>query len=764
MSGSIFEREKLRPTAAPFQAVGNPGRPNERAAPVRPGPRVAPNRANLPERPGLSDDLLALGTALSGLSPVLQGIATDYFKGVRQEEAGAADMDATKASLENVASWSDAVRLNPALADKSPFYRQIYEERLARQTITRKGNELHAEYWNSEIAGSEDPAAIQGWMTERLKPVLEAYKDNPAARAAAAEEVRGQAQSLTRTHQANAVKNLVTKNEDSFSAAVSSVFDTYGARGGAAEADVQFAVPDHLKSIYAKVAEEEGMPVQLLLAQGHRESGFRPDVISGKVRSSAGAIGIAQVLPSTARDPGYGLSPISEQDLLDPEKAIRFQAKYLKARGAALGVKDWQDPAQAAKGLAAYGGPGEEARGYSSGILSMANLGRAAPSGPGGGGSIAGLAAQLEQLAAGARAQGVDQHKVNQLMTQAVTAAMIRHGRSDFGELGLMPRGDGSPGFAATAEGRHQIEQARNALLSRSVQEENVAHTRFMRQRSIASDALTAEVSRNLIDQLAEGKPPQLTPDQLRLATRIDPGLVSTLTGVQNSLRGVASQEDPEAVARLELEVNYGTVPPREVLAQWGGVIKDPATLRRLQERALEAQSSDNLVRNSMVQQVIRSTVEAAAGMEASGVLKNHGKGVAVQQAMWAEVARIQQEDPKASQAVILERLDKLSTQLINRFNPDANVEGYKARAGSENAPDPEAQSTAPIPVDPTFNWRRQPAPQFKSLADLETAYQAFVSGNFTPDNPVVQWVLQGKVNPTTFYDNQKRLLSKPTR
>jgi hypothetical protein len=123
MSGSIFEREKLRPTAAPFQAVGNPGRPNERAAPVRPGPRVAPNRANLPERPGLSDDLLALGTALSGLSPVLQGIATDYFKGVRQEEAGAADMDATKASLENVASWSDAVRLNPALADKSPFYR-----------------------------------------------------------------------------------------------------------------------------------------------------------------------------------------------------------------------------------------------------------------------------------------------------------------------------------------------------------------------------------------------------------------------------------------------------------------------------------------------------------------------------------------------------------------------------------------------------------------------------------------------------------------
>ncbi|MCG7364469.1 lytic transglycosylase domain-containing protein [Roseomonas sp. ACRSG] len=557
------------------------------------------------------------------------------------------------------------------------------------------------------------------------------------------------------------MKNLVTKNEDSLSAAVSGVFDTYGVRGGAAEVDVQFAVPDHLKAIYAKVAEEEGMPVQLLLAQGHRESGFRPDVISGKVRSSAGAIGIAQVLPSTAADPGYGLSPISEQDLLDPEKAIRFQAKYLKARGAALGVKDWQDPAQAAKGLAAYGGPGEEARGYSSGILSMANMGRAAPSGPGGGGTLANLSAGLTQLEAQARAQGVDSRRIDQIMTQALTAAMVKHGREDFGELAMMPRADGTPGFGATAEARQAIEQARNTILSRYVQEENVAHTRFMRARAQAGDALVGEVSRTLIDQWREGKPIQLTPDQLSLASRIDPALVSTLAATQNSLRGAASQEDPVEVARLEFEVNNGNVPPREVLARFGTVLKDEATMRRLLEKAVEVQSSDNLVRNTMVQQLVRSTVEAAVGMEASGILKNHGKAVAVQNAMWAEVAKIQQENPKASQAEILERLDKVSTQLINRFNPDASVEGYKAQVKDPNAQDPSVQSAAPVPVDPTFNWRRQPAPQFKSVAELDAAYQAFLRKEFTPDNPIVQWVLRGKVNAATFYDNQKRLLSK---
>lgn len=67
-----------------------------------------------------------------------------------------------------------------------------------------------------------------------------------------------------------------------------------------------------------------GVPPQLFHDLIQAESGFDPNVPN----SSAGAVGIAQILPSTAANPGFGVSPVNPTN---PFSSLTFAAQYLKA-------------------------------------------------------------------------------------------------------------------------------------------------------------------------------------------------------------------------------------------------------------------------------------------------------------------------------------------------------------------------------------------------------------------------------------------------
>ena len=71
-----------------------------------------------------------------------------------------------------------------------------------------------------------------------------------------------------------------------------------------------------------EAADASGIPPALLAALLEQESGFRVDVITGKTLSSAGAIGIAQFMPGTARQMGV--------DPLNTDSAIDGAARYLR--------------------------------------------------------------------------------------------------------------------------------------------------------------------------------------------------------------------------------------------------------------------------------------------------------------------------------------------------------------------------------------------------------------------------------------------------
>lgn len=74
----------------------------------------------------------------------------------------------------------------------------------------------------------------------------------------------------------------------------------------------------------AQIAREEGIDPEIFVRQIAQESRFNPDAVS-----DAGAVGIAQIMPDTARDPGYGVPPV--QDPTDPEESLRFGARYMRA-------------------------------------------------------------------------------------------------------------------------------------------------------------------------------------------------------------------------------------------------------------------------------------------------------------------------------------------------------------------------------------------------------------------------------------------------
>jgi soluble lytic murein transglycosylase-like protein len=112
-------------------------------------------------------------------------------------------------------------------------------------------------------------------------------------------------------------------------------------------------VPADLIPIYAAASKRTGIPIDVLIAQGKQESGFRSDIIG-----NAGEIGIHQVKPSTGRDPGFGMRGIDPATLRDPTVNINFAADYLKARAGE--AANLSNPADIDRALAAYngGGPG----------------------------------------------------------------------------------------------------------------------------------------------------------------------------------------------------------------------------------------------------------------------------------------------------------------------------------------------------------------------------------------------------------------------
>ncbi len=78
-------------------------------------------------------------------------------------------------------------------------------------------------------------------------------------------------------------------------------------------------------ALFEKWGAARNVDPDLLRAIARQESAYRPDVISGRVKSSAGAIGLMQVMPAIAT--AYGFAP---NDMTVPDKAIDVATRLLR--------------------------------------------------------------------------------------------------------------------------------------------------------------------------------------------------------------------------------------------------------------------------------------------------------------------------------------------------------------------------------------------------------------------------------------------------
>ena len=106
-----------------------------------------------------------------------------------------------------------------------------------------------------------------------------------------------------------------------------------------------YQAPGDLGPLVEQASASSGVPASQLARYLMRESGGDPNAAN----PTSTARGVAQILQSTAENPGYGVPPLAASDRMVPEKAVPWLANYVAARGKAAGVTDWSDPAQAGK-------------------------------------------------------------------------------------------------------------------------------------------------------------------------------------------------------------------------------------------------------------------------------------------------------------------------------------------------------------------------------------------------------------------------------
>lgn len=133
-----------------------------------------------------------------------------------------------------------------------------------------------------------------------------------------------------------------SENEAAFGAVVEETFADFTETAGDIVNSITGYSYDKVPAIYrpAITAAENkyGLPNQMLARLLWQECRYKPAIIDGRIASPAGALGIAQFMPATAREMGI--------DPLDPFQAIDAAGRYLRSLYRQTG--DW------AKALAAY--------------------------------------------------------------------------------------------------------------------------------------------------------------------------------------------------------------------------------------------------------------------------------------------------------------------------------------------------------------------------------------------------------------------------
>jgi soluble lytic murein transglycosylase-like protein len=86
---------------------------------------------------------------------------------------------------------------------------------------------------------------------------------------------------------------------------------------------------ERFRALFDRTEQRYGIPSGLLFRQAYQESRFRDDIISGKTRSSAGAVGIMQIIPRWHPELSPGDASADERAALDVSAAVDYAGSFL---------------------------------------------------------------------------------------------------------------------------------------------------------------------------------------------------------------------------------------------------------------------------------------------------------------------------------------------------------------------------------------------------------------------------------------------------
>ena len=774
-----MEQPKFRPTASPVKTVAVNTQHIKLPEPVAPVKPIAPYEPARPRAPQPSN-VDQLAQALAGLNPKINIALNKFFEDRNKDEALDAEIAAMR---DQTLSWSEAVAKDPSLADRSPVFRQVYESRTARTRVQKRAGELLAEYWSSDIAGSDDPTAINGWLAERMKEVYDSAK-SPAEKAALIEEIQKVSQQFIAGHRERSRGNLLTKNRESISTAVSTAVDNSFAQGPAAPFQTQDPVA--LETLKEKNGTRGLVQAAFLNAISGGESagkynirfnggagaifelnGQHPQVkvpvqLEDGTMSTSDAAGRYQFLSSTWRRVMGGAAFTAEnQDL----GALRLAELDYKARtggdlwgdleneGFTPRIQRALEPTWKALGK-------NQARHLATFNASLQRYG-GKPQGPGAADArIPVLVEEFKGVEREARAQGMSFTETNAYVLDGIVQSAIA--KSDETILDTLPhlRPNGVP-----MSERKTIEDARIKIRQLKQQEQNHAWTLAQRKREVSKLEKMQEVGSILVEQMKTGKPPRIPVAIIEAANAKDPEIAKGLIDMQKNFDDHNKVEDTSAVAAIEAEVMSGKATTADVLYHVERkTLKQPATIHRLLEQA-GRNERDSLLNNDEIKPYVNGIRRIVGEEDSPGILKKPVEGTAALAAFNRSMLAFKQSKPDASPMETERYAKEQYESIVKKYKPELDFEKAQPEAQEQRRADDERkrrEAAGLVQPREGVEWRK--ARLYDSPKTIEEEFKRGKAGDNVGNN-LTSWAIKLKLSPSEFVEFieiQKKLAAKP--
>lgn len=700
------------PRARPVDTVGVQTRMIDGPTPVAPVRPLAPNAPNLPAPPSTkSDDLVR---ALAGFSKSLLGVVGTVHEQKQKEDRYEAELKAIK---DNASSWAEAVEKDPSLADKSPYFRRMYESRVARNKVQAAGLAMMGEYMSSPIASSTNPEEIQKWLSDRYKPLVDsaAHSDD---REAMLEEIGHVSKQFMLAHRNNAVQNLNYKADVAHGQAIANALDGATVRGGVAAFKTDDPVSKGLKgyevALLNAIAGGEsagkynirfngwGAPSATFELNGEHPAVKIPILHNGKPTTSDAA-GRYQFLSSTwKRIMGDAPFTPENQDIAALKLArMDYKARTgrnldadLQSEGFSNRIQEALTPTwQALKGNRA-----RHAATFDKTAKRVADGGYGSAEASG----TYEFAGTIHQIEAEGRLKGRSQKEIDTATVNGVIAHAEAKMDESFLAIAYQKRPDGSTGAGMTPDGREKIEAARGRIQLMRIKADEKKKKQEEAEKDSRAEYFTDKLAGEQLAALEKGVP--FTVNDADKAAYVKAFGAERATKMLDTLTKLGENrgaEDPRQIAELMDQAHAGALTTRDALeAVRSGVIKNASSHKELLS-VLKQNRESTVLNDRTIGSMLEETYKNAAGLDPMGMMKNVDNGAKARREARMALLEWERENPKKPISEAIEWFEKRTTSIVKRYNPESEFNTLKPGDVAPSKPAPSMTSSTKNGVTP---------------------------------------------------------------